>query len=119
MDNGVYEAARDRFGAIYGRLGALESGTGSRCKRDEKGKVTLYRSNISPGNGAEIAFHVESMAARAGKSLASARDILQQLQLATGRPVQRDPKWDWPRVGLASVDHVELVASALEEYFSE
>lgn len=119
MDQGVYEVARERLEGIYGRLSELESGTGARCSRAVKGKITLYRKDIASGNKAEIAFDVSSMAARAGQTEASVKAFLRQLQSQASGKSQPNPRFNWPRVGLSTHAHVEMVVEALKTYFAE
>ncbi|MBT8768732.1 hypothetical protein [Metapseudomonas boanensis] len=114
---GVFKSAHEQLESIYGKLNPLQSGTGVRCTDDAKGHVTLYSKNLAPGNLAELAFEIETMALRAKKTPTDAKDFIERLRLATGQPVSINPRWKWPRVGLSKPEHVDLVVKELKTYF--
>lgn len=98
--------------ALSSELGAPkehESGTGVRFTSARRGKATVYHSGVAPGNQAEIAFEVDSMSQRLGLSASEFRARLADLRKTTGRDVQPNAQYNWPRVGLVSVEQIELV----------
>jgi len=117
LETHVFESARLLLVEIYGSLSEVESGTSVRCKRAEKGKITLYRSKLAPGNRGEIAFDVDSMAARAGKSSSETREFLTELKSVNGRPTERNIKYDWPRVGFSNIEEAQFIALRLRHFF--
>ncbi|WP_236202084.1 hypothetical protein [Pseudomonas pseudonitroreducens] len=116
---GVFSTAQERLESIYGKMQRWDSGNGVRCTNDVKGHVTLYSKNLASGNLAELAFEINGLAARAGRTTTEAKAFLESLRCATGQPVNIDPRHKWPRVGFAKQEHVDLVISALAEYFPE
>jgi RNA 3'-terminal phosphate cyclase len=117
VDTNVFESARLLLVEIYGSLSAVESGTSLRCKRADKGKITLYRSGFAPGNRGEIAFDVESMAGRAGKSIIETERFLAELKATNGRPTEQNLQYDWPRVGFSTIEEAQFIALRLKHFF--
>jgi hypothetical protein len=117
VDTNVFEGARRLLVEIYGSLSEVESGSSLRCKRADKGKITLYRSGLAPGNRGEIAFEVSSMAARAGKSTAETELFLRELKATNGRPTERNLRYDWPRVGFSNIEEAQFIAVRLQHFF--
>lgn len=117
MDTHVFESARRLLVEIYGSLSEVESGSSLRCKKAEKGKITLYRSKLASGNRGEIAFDVDSMAARAGKSPTETREFLVELKAVNGRPTERNLQHDWPRVGFSEIEEAQFIALRLKHFF--
>ena len=117
MDTNVFESARLLLVEIYGSLSEVETGTSLRCKRADKGKITLYRSGLAPGNRGEIAFHVESMAGRAGKSTTETERFLAELKAINGRRTEQNPRYNWPRVGFSSIEEAQFIALRLKHFF--
>ena len=115
MTNAIYTRALCELSTIFGALSNLESGTGARVQAAKKGKLTIYHRNIATGNQAEIAFDVPSLAGRLGVSEAETLTLLSQLKAVTGRPVELNPRYQWPRVGLATDEHVTRVIAALKQ----
>jgi hypothetical protein len=117
MDTNVFESARLLLVDIYGSLSALESGNGLRCTSAAKGKITLYRSGLASGNRGEIAFDVESMAARAGKSNVETERFLAELKATNGRRTEQNLRYDWPRVGFSTTEEAQFIALRLKHFF--
>jgi hypothetical protein len=106
--------------ALTEQLGSpspLDSGNGVRFKSAQKGKATIYHGNIAPGNSAEVAFDVVSMAGRLRMGQEEFRLFVGQLRASTGRPVEPNSQFNWPRVGLASEADVVLIRQALQAKF--
>lgn len=114
---GVFDTARQRLAEIYGALQLWKSENGVRCTKAAKGRVTLYSKNLAAGNLAELAFEIPTMAARAGTSEDHAQQVVDELKKATGQPVNIDPRWRWPRVGLSKPEHVDLVVDGLKKFY--
>ena len=115
MENEIF---RSLSGALVHHLGAstpLVSGTGVRFKSERKGKATLYHDTIAAGNQAEVAFEVASMARRLHMTEAEFRSFVIHLSELTGRPVEPNSQYNWPRIGVASLAHVTLIDEALRQ----
>ena len=115
MENETFNSL---FAALAVHLGAPnlhDSGTGVRFKSSRKGKATVYHDRIAPGNQAEVAFEVASMAARLRMAEGEFRSLVARLRESTGRPTEPNIQYNWPRVGIASSSHVTLVIEALEQ----
>jgi hypothetical protein len=117
METNVFESARLLLVEIYGSLSPVESGSSLRCRRLNKGKITLYRNGLAPGNRGEIAFDVDSMAARAGRSAIEVKRFLAELKATNGRPTERNLRYDWPRVGFSNVEEAQFIALRLKHFF--
>ena len=89
------------------------SDSGASFTSTKKGKVTVYHSNVAAGNHAEIAIDIASHSARLGISEREMRDRIIQARAATGRSVDTNAQYDWPRIGLSSLDHVSIVLKTL------
>lgn len=114
MENPVYASAVAALTTLLGTGETLASGNGVRFKSARRGKATIYHSNIALGNQAEIAFEVSSMANRLGMSEGEFRSLVASLRNATGRPVQPNPQYNWPRIGIFDQDHVGSVIATLQ-----
>lgn len=110
MQNRIFDATVRALGPVLGSPEPLASGNGVRFKSEQKGKATVYHSEVSTGNQAEVAFHVDSTAARLRTTTAEFRSLISALRASTGRPVQPNAQYDLPRIGLTTEEHVaELV----------
>lgn len=115
MSNAIYNRALSELATTFGSsFSNLESGTGARVQSAKKGKMTIYHRNIAAGNQAEIAFDVPSLAARIRLSESETISFLAELKLLTGRPVELNRQYLWPRVGFATDEHVTKVIHALK-----
>lgn len=119
MDNPVYQKALEKMRKLFGSPQPLASGTGARCVNGKKGKVTLYHQEIAPGNQAELALEIESIARRKGIPSNEARKFILELRALTGREISPNRQYDWPRIGFQTVDNVEAVAAELEKWLTE
>lgn len=111
------ETFRSLSGALSVHLGAsspLDSGSGVRFKSPRRGNATLYHGNIAPGNQAEVAFEVKSMARHLRMTEGEFRSFVAKLRASTGRPVEPNTQYNWPRVGVASESHVTLIGEAFQ-----
>jgi hypothetical protein len=115
MENDIYTMLVSALAPRLGSASPHTSGTGARFTSARKGKATVYHSDIAAGNHAEVAFEVESMANALGMTAGRFRSLLAQLRAATGRPVEPNPRFNWPRVGVASEADVTLIAHALRQ----
>lgn len=113
MLNNVYNRAMSELATIFGRFNDLPSGNGARIQAAKKGKMTIYHQSIAAGNQAEIAFDIPSFSERLGLTESETLAFLSQLRATTGRPVQINAHFKWPRVGLATDEHVAKVISAI------
>lgn len=113
MDNRIFQAAVAVFAPLLGAPEPLVSGNGVRFKSGSKGKATVYHSEVAPGNQAEIAFHVDSMATRLRLTAPEFRSLIEELRSSTGRPVEPNAQHKWPRVGLSSDQHLSVVVERI------
>ena len=119
MENEVFGSLVASLEEHLGARNLHDSGTGVRFKSLRKGKATVYHSGIAPGNQAEVAFDVESMARRLQISEGDFKAFVLQLRTSTGRPVEPNAQFNWTRVGLASKGHADLVANVLRDRFAQ
>lgn len=118
MSNAIFDQLVTDLAAMFGAFHPLESGTGVRFQSANKGKLTIYHRNIALGNAAEIAFEVESIATRMKLGERETRLWLQKLAATSGRPVNLHPRYQWPRVGIASAQDIEAVVQAMRAQLS-
>ncbi|WP_323148458.1 hypothetical protein [Pseudomonas oryzihabitans] len=118
MDAYVFETARRLLTDIYGALYEMESGSGFRCVKAEKGQIFLYRpgAGAADGNLGEIAFDVESHARRAGRGIAESKKFFAELKAMNGQATARDSRYDWPRVGFSTKEDVECIVLRLKQF---
>lgn len=112
---GVFSTAQEQLEGLFGKAQPLASNNGVRFRSGSKGLITLYSRNIASGNLAEMAFEVTNLAARAGTAESEIKSLIAELSIKTGQNVSIDPKFNWPRVGLANLGHVDLVLEALSK----
>lgn len=115
MLNNVYNRAMSELKTIFGRFNDLPSGNGARIQAAKRGKMTIYHQSIAAGNQAELAFDVQSFGERLGLTESDTRAFLSQLRATTGRPVEINAQYEWPRVGLATEEHVIKVIAAIKQ----
>ncbi len=113
MENDAFRTLVSALAEFLGSPDTNVSGTGSRFKSMRKGKATVYHSGIAAGNQAEVAFEVESMAQRLQVSPTEFRAFVAQLRAVTGRMVEPNPQYNWPRIGVASQTDVNVIVEAL------
>lgn len=113
MENPIFNSLVAALATELGSPKEHESGTGRRFTSAKKGKATVYHSGIAPGNQAEVAFDVASMAKRLDVSESEFRGRLATLRQQTGREVEPNTQHNWPRVGVASPEHVELLLAEI------
>lgn len=119
MRNDVFDYAVGRFSEFLGSSAQpLDSGTGSRFTSSRRGKVTIYHQNIAAGNRAEVAFNTESLLERLRLQSHEVRAYFESVREATGRPVEPNPRYQWPRVGMANRDDVDYVVDFLSERYA-
>lgn len=119
MSNPVFDSLVSMLTAHFGTASALDSGNGVRFKSARKGKATVYHRDVADGNHAEVAFEVASMAERLRMPQDQFRTFVSQLRVATGRPVETNQQFKWPRVGVTSEAHVMAIREALERKFAQ
>jgi hypothetical protein len=115
VKNDVYEMVLLEFSIVFGSFTELSSGNGARFNSSKKGKVTVYHANIAPGNNAEIAFEVDSIGKRFHMTPAMATAFVHQMKASTGCAVAINPQFNWPRIGIASRDHLDMVLAGLRK----
>lgn len=115
MENNTFQSLSAALAMHLGASSPHDSGTGVRFKSVHKGKATVYHDGVAPGNHAEVAFEVASMSHRLQMPETEFRSFVAQLRESTGRPVESNAQYNWPRVGIASEAHVALVNEALQQ----
>lgn len=113
MENETYLATISGLSALLGGAQSLASGNGARFTSENKGKATVYHKDIAAGNQTEIAFHSASMAHRLGITESECCTLVQTWRQQTGRPVQLNKKYMWPRVGLSSPEQAGALITLL------
>ena len=113
MRNPIFDELVQELTPLLGAAKDHTSATGVRFTSSTKGKVTVYHSNLATGNHAEVAIDIASNAARMQLSEREMRDRINQARMATGRDVERNAQYDWPRIGLAGPEHIPSVLQAL------
>ncbi|WP_298236596.1 hypothetical protein [uncultured Azohydromonas sp.] len=111
MENHLYDMTVDRLSTYFGTAQPLDSGNGARFTSARRGKATVYHANIAPGNRAELAFEPASMAKRLALTEREFRSLVADWRSRTGRDVQPDPQFNWPRVGISEAPHVEAIVA--------
>ena len=112
MLNTTYDTLVLELAPLLGAAKDHGSDTGARFTSSRKGKATVYHANISPGNHAEVAVDIPSNAARLGITEREMREQIVSARAATGRKVETNAQYNWPRIGLSSSDHIPIVLSA-------
>lgn len=115
MENEIFRSVIAELGQFFGSAKPHVARTGARFTSAQKGKLTVYHSNIAPSNSAEIAFEPISMARRLMLSEAGLRSFVAQLRGLTDQPTETNTQYNWPRVGLVSQTHVDVVVAQLRE----
>lgn len=113
MHNSTYEALVCELTTFLGTAKDHDSDSGARFTSSKKGKATVYHANIASGNHAEVAVDIPSNAARLGITEREMRERIASARSATGRDVEANIQYNWPRIGVASPAHVPIVVSAL------
>lgn len=113
--NNIYSKAVSELSTIFGAFSNLDSGTGARTTSAKKGKMTIYHRNIAAGNSAEIAFEIESIGTKLKLNETETRGFLADLKSLTGRPVELNARYQWPRVGLSKDEDVAKVMDAIRK----
>lgn len=115
MENATFRSVTAELSQLFGSAKPHVARTGARFTSAQKGRLTVYHSNIAAGNSAEIAFEPISMARRLRLSEAGLRSFVAQLRGLTALPTETNAQYNWPRVGLASQAHVDAVVAQLQE----
>jgi hypothetical protein len=89
----------------------LANKNGARFLRN--GTVTIYHTELAPGNQAEIAFNVQPIASSYGISPAALTSLLNECRHLTGHPTEVNKLQNWPRIGLATEEEVSQVIAKL------
>lgn len=113
MENAVYQQALAALKTLFGTPRPLVNKHGARFLRN--GTVTIYHSEIFPGNAAEIAFNVQPLSSSYGVSPAALNSLLDECRHLTGLPTEINKAQNWPRIGLASAEDVVNVMGKLSQ----
>lgn len=113
MQNSIFDTLVQELTPLLGAPKYHESNSGTRLTSNRKGKATVYHADLAPGNQAEIAVDVASNAARLGLSEPEMRERVAQARAFTGREVETNLQYNWPRIGLSSQEHIPTVMAAL------
>ena len=101
MINSVYTHAITTLSQFLGAPAELESGNGARFRRGSGYLLTIYHSNLADGNRAEIAFKPGSL------------PQIDQICSLTNHPVNPDRRFNWPRVGIRSIEEANTIADEI------
>lgn len=115
MENRIFRSVTAELSEFFGPAKPHVARTGARFTSAQKGKLTVYHSNIATGNSAEIAFEPASMARRLMLSEAGLRSFVAQLRGLTNQPTETNARYNWSRVGLASQAHADMVVAQIQE----
>src|SRR5690606_26513752 len=107
MENAVYNSALTALKNLFGTPRPLVNKNGARFLRN--GTITIYHTELAPGNEAEIAFNVQPIAALYGIPAATLAGLLDECRYLTGRPTETNKAQNWPRIGLASEEDIVSV----------
>jgi len=115
MRNPTFDALVQELTPLLGASKEHSSETGARFTSSRKGKATVYHSNLATGNQVEVAIDIASNAARLGLTERELRERIVQARASTGRDVEENGQYNWPRIGLDSLEHIPAVLRALRE----
>ena len=118
MQNQIFDSLVSKLAVHFCTAHPLQSGTGVRFQSVQRGKLTVYHSNLATGNQAEIAFDPITIAKRMSVTEQKLRTLIADFRLKTGRDVKPDPQFNWPRVGFVDSADVESVVTAIERGIS-
>lgn len=111
MQNPLYDQTVAELSALFGKPRALVNKNGVRFQRN--GSVTVYHDELAPGNQAEIAFNVQAIGSTFGVPPKVLEEVIGACRAATGCPVGKNKQQDWPRIGIAQPEHLQLVKARL------
>lgn len=111
MENAVYNQALAALKAQFGMPRPLLNKNGARFLRN--GTVTIYHTELAPGNQAEIAFNVQPISSSYGIAPAKLNSLLDECRQLTGHATEVNKLQNWPRIGLATEEDVTLVMGKL------
>lgn len=111
MQNAIFDHTIAELKAIFGTPRHLVSKNGVRFQRN--GSVTVYHDEIAPGNNAEIAINVQAVATSFGVTPLALNKLVNECNAITGRAVEINKRQNWPRIGIATEEHVLLVKEKL------
>lgn len=111
MQNAIFDDTVAELKIIFGTPRQLVGKNGVRFQRN--GSVTVYHEELAPGNNAEIALNVQAVASTFGVTPQSLTELVNACNASTGRAVESNKRQNWPRIGIASEEHVLLVKERL------
>ena len=111
MQNPVFDKLVMQLTPLLGLSRQLVNKSGTRFLRN--GSVTVYHTEVAPGNLAEIAVNLQPVATKFSISAHALNDVITECQVMTGCEVEVNKQQDWPRIGIASDDHLALVIQKL------
>ena len=113
MKNPTFDRLVQELTPLLGSAKDHESNSGARFTSSKKGKATIYHGNLAPDNQAEIAIDITSNAMRLGISEQEMRERVADARARTGREVETNIQYDWPRIGLSTQEHIPTVLAAM------
>ncbi len=111
MENAVYDQALTALKTLFGTPRPLVNKGGARFLRN--GTITIYHTEIAPGNEAEVAFNVHPLASAYRITPAVLISLLDECRYLTGKPTENNRVQDWPRIGFATSEDVARVMEKL------
>lgn len=111
MRNEVFNRLPAELSPFFGRAEPLRSGNGNRHR--SRGNLTVYHEHLVAGNQVEIAFEPTSIARFLSTTEVQVRSLVESIRRRTGREINFNPRYRWPRVGIANQADAQLVLRAL------
>jgi hypothetical protein len=111
MENAVYDQALTALKNLFGTPRPLVNKGGARFLRN--GTITIYHTELAPGNDAEIAFNIHPLASAYRITPAALTSLLDECRYLTGKPTETNKVQNWPRIGFATEEDVTRVMEKL------
>ena len=100
MKNKLYDELIDKLTNIFGSPSVMSTGVRFRLKSAYP--ISVYHSDLAPGNVAEIAFNPNIVP--------NSSDFTG----ITGRDVHINPRFKWHRVGISNIDELNRVVEIIK-----
>lgn len=111
MQNPIFDKLVTQLTPLLGPPRPLVNKSGTRFLRN--GSVTVYHTEVAEGNQAELAFNIQPVSSKFGISPQALNDLIMECQVMTGCEVEVNKQQDWPRIGIASDEHLDVVVKKL------
>lgn len=115
MQSDAFNSLSSAVGLLFGNGEPLPSGNGTRFRCRGRGRVTVHHEPIAVGNQAEIAFESGSIAQSVHRQDGEIRALIATWRQSTARKINFNGHYRWPRVGIATPQHMEFIVGALRQ----